>query len=257
MRGSLKNIVSDVGLGVMFLGRILYTAKHSPCKRKDIFEQTWRVTQQGAVTTALAGFFVGAVMTVQFTMQVKGFGALGFLGGISTSATIREIGPLLIAFMLSGKIGAFTSAELGTMRVTEQIDAIKCLGANPIQEIVLPRFIGIVISSFFLLAIGMLMSIVGGLILGVLFSGISPEEYMRHVPTVVSWPSISLGLFKSFVFSLLIASVCTFKGYTAFGGAKGVGRAVINTAVGTMVGIVIADWLTSVVSEAVGVIIFY
>src|SRR5690606_15432717 len=141
-----------------------------------------------------AGFFVGAIMTVQFTLQVKEFGALGYLGGLATSATIREVGPLLIAYMSSGKVGACTSAELGTMRVTEQIDAIRCLGANPLQEIILPRFLGIVISSFLLLVVGLLMSVLGGLLLGLLFSGINPEEYLRHIPTIVSSASIFGGL---------------------------------------------------------------
>src|SRR5690606_29057243 len=141
-----------------------------------------------------AGFFVGAIMTIQFTLQVKEFGALGYLGGLATSATIREVGPLLIAFMLSGKVGAFTSAELGTMRVTEQIDAIRCLGANPIREIILPRFFGIVISSFFLLLIGLFMSVFGGLLLGLIFSGINPQEYVRHIPTLVNGWSILSGL---------------------------------------------------------------
>jgi phospholipid/cholesterol/gamma-HCH transport system permease protein len=197
----------------------------------------------------MAGFFVGAIMTVQFTLQIKAFGALGYLGGLSTSATVREVGPLLIAFLLSGKVGAFTSAELGTMRVTEQIDAIRCLGANPLQEIILPRFLGIVISSFVLLAAGLMMSIFGGLLLGALFSGINPEEYLRHIPTIVSGFSVASGLFKCLVFALVLASVCTYKGYTASGGAKGVGRNVVSTAVMTMVGIVVFDWMTSLLSE--------
>ena len=200
-------------------------------------------------TTALAGFFVGAIMTVQFTLQVKEFGALGYLGGLATSGTIREVGPLLIAFMLSGKVGAFTSAELGTMRVTEQIDAIRCLGANPIQEIIVPRFLGIVASSFLLLAAGLMMSISGGMLLGVFFAGINPQEYLRHVPTIVTWSSVLSGLFKCFVFAIVLAAICTYKGYSSSGGAKGVGRAVVGTAVATMVGIVVADWFTSLIGE--------
>src|SRR5690606_40968225 len=133
-----------------------------------------------------AGFFVGAIMTIQFTLQVKEFGALGYLGGLATSATIREVGPLLIAFMLSGKVGAFTAAELGTMRVTEQIDAIRCLGANPIKEIIVPRFVGIVVASFFLLAGGLMLSIAGGLLMGSIFASVSLQEYFRHIPTLVS-----------------------------------------------------------------------
>lgn len=249
-------ILQDIGACLGFLRGIIGTAAEGPPKHQLVFDQIWQVTYQSAGTTALAGFFVGAVMTVQFTMQVKSFGALGFLGGLSTSATIREIGPLLIAFMLSGKVGAFTSAELGTMKVTEQIDAIRCLGADPIKEIILPRFIGIVISSFFLLAVGLFMSIFGGLILGVYFAGINPEEYLRHIPTIVQIPSLYLGLFKCFVFAIILASICTYKGYSARGGAKGVGKAVVQTAVATMVCIVVADWVTSVVAEVLGVMVY-
>lgn len=219
--------------------------------KHEIFVQIWRVTEQSLGTTALAGFFVGAIMAIQFALQVKAYGALGYLGGLATSATVREVGPLLIAFMLSGKVGAFTSAELGTMRVTEQIDAIRCLGADPYREIILPRIIAIVISSFFLLLAGLFMSIFGGALLGKLFAGINSDEYLRHIPTIVTIPSIVSGLFKCFVFAIVLASICTYKGYTTTGGAKGVGLSVVNTAVSTMVGLVIADWLTSQISETV------
>lgn len=249
MFGTLKGVLDDIGGTILFLGLVLRTAWRTPWSTHLICEQIWKVTNQSVATTAMAGFFVGAISTVQFTLQVKQFGALGYLGGLATSGTIREVGPLLIAFMLSGKVGAFTSAELGTMRVTEQIDAIRCLGANPIQEIILPRFFGIVVSSFFLLAAGLLMSLAGGMIMGLLFAGINPEEYVRHVPTIVSLASITSGLFKCLVFAIVLSAICTYKGYSATGGAKGVGRAVVSTAVVTMVGIVVADWFTSLLSE--------
>ncbi len=248
LRG-LRGIVEDIGGGVVFMGQVLSVALFKPCSFRSISEQIVKVTEQSWLTTAVAGFFVGAIMTVQFSLQIQQFGALGYLGGLATSGTIREVGPLLIAFMLSGKVGAFTSAELGTMRVTEQIDAIRCLGANPIQEIILPRWLGIVCSSFFLLAVGLMMSIGGGLLMGMFFSGISMQEYVRHIPTIVTSFSILSGLFKCLVFAMVLASICTYKGYTATGGARGVGRAVVNTAVATMVAIVIADWVTSVFSD--------
>jgi phospholipid/cholesterol/gamma-HCH transport system permease protein len=246
-----NDIFYEIGAGLMFLREVFRTSYRFPCRMSSVAEQIVKVSEQSFATTALAGFFVGAIMTVQFTLQVKEFGALGYLGGLATSGTIREVGPLLIAFMLSGKVGAFTSAELGTMRVTEQIDAIRCLGANPIQEIILPRYIGIVVSSFFLLIVGLFMSIFGGLLMGVLFSGINPEEYLRHIPTIVTGGSILNGLVKCFVFAVVLASICTFRGFTASGGAKGVGRAVVSTAVATMVGIVLADWFTSFLGDVV------
>ena len=246
----ILGLIDDLGGSILFLGEVIRTGRKYPVRSHSVFEQIYRVSIQSLPTTALAGFFVGAIMAVQFTLQVKEFGALGYLGGLATSGTFREVGPLLIAFMLSGKVGAFTAAELGTMRVTEQIDAIRCLGANPIQEIILPRFLGIVFSSFFLLFMGLIMSVGGGIVLGVAFSGISPEEYVRHIPTIVTLPSILSGLYKCFVFAVILATICTYKGYYTSGGAKGVGKSVVSTAVATMVGIVIADWLTSLTGEA-------
>ena len=246
----LNSILEDIGGCVLFLKDVYSTGLKYPCTFESICNQVWRVTIASLPTTAMAGFFVGAIMTVQFTLQIKAFGALGYLGGLATSATVREVGPLLIAFLLSGKVGAFTSAELGTMRVTEQIDAIRCLGANPLTEIILPRYLGIIISSFFLLAAGLVMSVFGGLMLGYFFTGINPEEYLRHIPTIVSQFSILNGLFKCLAFALVLASVCTYKGYTATGGAKGVGRAVVSTAVFTMVGIVVIDWFTSFLADS-------
>ena len=238
--GGALSIIEDIGGCMMFIGEAIRTAFKRGIPVHETFVQIWRVTMQSLSTTALAGFFVGALMTVQFSLLVRNFGA-----------TIREVGPLLIAFMLSGKVGAYTSAELGTMRVTEQIDAIRCLGASPFQEIILPRIVGIIISSFFLLLVGLLMSIAGGVLLGILFAHINVDEYLRNVPTIVNAFSIGSGVFKCFVFAILLATICTYKGYTTTGGSKGVGRSVVSTAVSTMVGIVIADWVTSVISEAV------
>ncbi|MEK2689338.1 MlaE family ABC transporter permease [Bdellovibrio sp. GT3] len=242
-------ILDEIGGTLIFLRTIVSTVFVKKLKVHEIFVQIWKVSIESFPTTAMAGFFVGAIMAVQFAMPIREFGALGFLGGLATSATFREVGPMLIAFMLSGKVGAYTSAELGTMRVTEQIDAVRCLGADPIQEIIVPRFLGIVISSFFLLAAGLMMSVFGGMALAQAFAGISAEEYIRHIPTIVHPISILSGLIKSLVFAVVLATICTYKGYTTTGGAKGVGRAVVATAVTTMICIVVMDWFTSFLGE--------
>lgn len=246
---ALQELVDEIGRTMLFLADIARTLVRKPCRMKDVVDQTWTVTMQSLPTTAMAGFFVGAIMAVQFTLQMRDFGALGYLGGLATSGTIREVGPLLIAFMLAGKVGAYTSAELGTMRVTEQIDAVRCLGADPLQEIILPRFFGIIISSAILLAIGLIASVGGGALLGNLFAGVTEEEYFRHIPTILAVPSVVIGFFKCAVFAVVLATICTYRGYTATGGAKGVGRAVVTTAVSTMVCIVIMDWFTSWIAD--------
>lgn len=234
---------------LLFLGEVLKTLWTRPCRLELVLEQVWQVTVQSFPTTAMAGFFVGGIMTVQFAMQVIEFGAEAYLGGLATSATFREVGPMLIAFMLSGKVGAFTSAELGTMKVTEQIDAIRCLGADPVQEIILPRFLGIIISSFFLLTGGLILSVIGGATLGVIFAGINPQEYVRHIPTIMGWPSILSGIVKCLSYALVLATICTYMGYYTTGGAKGVGKAVVSTSVITMVCIVVFDWGTSFLGQ--------
>jgi phospholipid/cholesterol/gamma-HCH transport system permease protein len=246
-----KLVIDDLGRGILFLNTIVRTIFQKQLKTHEVFVQMWKVTEDSFFTTALAGFFVGAIMTVQFTLQMKEFGAMGFLGGLATSGTFREVGPLLIAFMLSGKVGAFTSAELGTMRVTEQLDAVRCLGADPVQEIIVPRFIAIIVSSFFLLGAGLLMSVFGGMILGYFFAGVNFEEYLRNIPHIVTGVSILTGLVKCGTFALVLATICTYKGFTATGGAKGVGRAVLSTAVATMVAIVLMDWITSFLGEII------
>ncbi|XGC80780.1 MlaE family ABC transporter permease [Bdellovibrio bacteriovorus] len=245
------SILDEIGGTLLFLQKILSTLFKKRLKTHDVFEQIWKVTAESFFTTAMAGFFVGAIMTVQFAMQMTEFGALGYLGGLATSGTFREVGPLLIAFMLSGKVGAFTSAELGTMRVTEQIDAVRCLGADPMQEIIVPRFIGIIVSSFFLLGAGLVMSVFGGMLMGQAFAGVNFEEYLRHVPTIVNPISILNGLTKCFAFAVVLATVCTYKGFSTTGGAKGVGRAVVATAVTTMICIVVMDWMTSFLAEII------
>ncbi len=243
--------IDEIGRTFLFLATLTKSWWRSKGLRQPILEQTWKITTASLPTTLFAGFFVGAILTVQFTLQMKEFGALGYLGGLSTSGIIREVGPLLIAFLLSGKVGAFTSAELGTMRVTEQIDAIRCLGADPLKEVVLPRFVAIIVSSFFLLIFGLVISVFGGAFMGHVFSGVNFEEYIRFIPTIVSLPSIVNGLFKCLAFSLVLATICTYKGYTATGGARGVGQAVVTTAVQTMLLIVFFDWLTSFFMQSI------
>lgn len=247
----MKDGIAEIGSAILFLREIFSLTIRKRFVLHDVLVQVVKVTEQSVATTALAGFFVGAIMSVQFGMQIQAFDAMGYLGGLSTSGTIREVGPLLIAFMLAGKVGAFIAAELGTMRVTEQIDAVRCLGANPMSDLIVPRFWGIVVASFFLLMAGLVASLGGGLLLATLFAGVTIEEYFRYVPVIVSGWSILSGLFKCAVFAVTLALICTFKGFNASGGARGVGRAVVETAVASMVGIVVTDWITSALSDSI------
>ena len=252
--GRLTYILTEVGGGLLFLKEVVVTAIRIPTDRKTVLQQIYNVTTQSAVNTGASGFFVGAIMTVQFLIQLKVFSAQSVLGGLVTSGAVRELGPLLIAFMLSGKVGAYTSAESGTMRVTEQIDAMKCLGTNPMQYLIVPRFLAIVISSFLLFLVGLTMSVLGGIVMANLMGNMSAMEYLNGIPVFVKWVSVAGGLFKCLMFGIVLATICTYKGYTTTGGARGVGRTVIATALSTMVGIVLMDWFTTfILKAAVGI----
>src|SRR6476646_1801212 len=112
-----------------------------------VIEQISEVGLRSLSTVCFAGFFVGAILVIQLNLMLAQYDATSMLGGLNTSACIREVGPLIISFLLAGKVGAYTTAELGTMRVTEQIDAVRCLGTNPLQYLVVPRYIAIVVCS--------------------------------------------------------------------------------------------------------------
>ncbi|MEN9722852.1 MAG: hypothetical protein RJB38_838, partial [Pseudomonadota bacterium] len=120
--------MKELGKLMLFYRDVLLAAVRSKQNRQEILAQILDVYSRSLSTVIFAGFFVGAILTLQFRLVLSDYDALSMLGGITTSACVREVGPLIISFLLAGKIGAFTAAELGTMRVTEQIDAIECLG---------------------------------------------------------------------------------------------------------------------------------
>ncbi|MBL7714611.1 MAG: ABC transporter permease [Bdellovibrionales bacterium] len=237
-------ILNDVGGLALFVKDVFQTGFRTEKNVKPILDQIVDVTTRSFTTVAFAGVFVGAILVLQFSLILAKYDAQTFLGGLNTSAVVREVGPLIISFLLAGKVGAFTAAELGTMRVTEQIDAIECLGTNPIQYLILPRFIGIVASSLILLMMSLMISILGSMMVASVTYGIYPEQFLGSIPRFVSFGTLAAGMFKSAVYGIIVAGVACYKGYTASGGARGVGRAVTQAAILTNLYIVIANFLT-------------
>jgi phospholipid/cholesterol/gamma-HCH transport system permease protein len=207
--------------------------------------QVASVSIRSLSTVVFAGIFVGAILVLQLNLILAKYDAQTLLGGLNTSTVVREVGPLIISILLAGKVGAYTAAELGTMRVTEQIDAIECLGTNPIQYLIVPRLIGIIISSLILLGIGLLISIGGSMMVASVHSGINFLEFANSIPKFTSvWTVVGAAL-KSIIYGTIVAAVACHKGYTASGGARGVGKAVNQAALYTNFYILIANFLTS------------
>lgn len=239
------NFVTDLGKMAIFGCEVVYEGLTGGLRFSLLIDQIYMVGVRSLSTTIVAGGFVGAIMAIQIQLQLKDFGASGFLGGLSTSTTIRDIGPVLIAFILSGKVGAYTSAELGTMRVTEQVDAIRCLGTDPIRYLILPRFVAVVFSSFCLLIVGLMLTVGGGIIISELQLGVNHKSFIANIPRVVGWWSIGMGTVKSLIFGVIIAVISCYRGYTTTGGAEGVGASVRRTSVETLLWIIIINFMIS------------
>jgi len=237
--------LAELGLTLQFILRTFRTLFSTRGNMRMILEQTALISYRSISTVSSAGLFVGAILVLQFNLILSRYDAQSLLGGLNTSAIIREIGPLLISFLLAGKVGAFTAAELGTMRVTEQIDAIECLGTDPIQFLIVPRFVAIMISSIILLTLGLLVSIAGSMVIASSLYGINFLTYAQTIPRFTDLWTLFCGFFKSGLYALIVAGVSCTQGFYATGGARGVGRAVTKAAIYTNFYIVIANFVSS------------
>ncbi len=256
-KDAIFNQLHEFGGAWIFLTKILRTFKKTSGHRDAIIQQIAEVSTRTMSTVIFAGLFVGAILVLQFDVMLRRFDAQSLLGGLNTSATIREIGPLIISFLLAGKIGAFTTAELANMRVTEQIDAIESLGTNSIQYLIIPRFIAIILSSVVLLAIGLSVSVFGAIIVAQIFSGINIYQYISSIPRFAGGWTLFEGLVRSILFSTVVATISTFKGYTATGGARGVGKAVTQAAIYINVYIVITNFISSSILEWIHDLLYF
>lgn len=239
---ALKNLAEELGRHLLFLRDTVRTAIREPFEGKEFISQLSHISWRSIPTTLTAGIFVGAILAIQFNLQLREFGAESALGGLNTSGTLREVGPILIAFMLAGKVGAFTSAELGTMKVSDQIEAIRCLGVNPMSYLVVPRFAAVIVSSMILLSFGLVISVLGGIMAAYFAAGINPLQYLLMIPRFATGPALFLAISKSFVFGALMGQICCANGYWTTGGSQGVGISVRKTAVQSMVAIVLSDF---------------
>jgi phospholipid/cholesterol/gamma-HCH transport system permease protein len=255
-QAGLKTLEELGGSWIFFL-RILRTYRRTSGYKEAIIQQIAEVSTRTLGTVIFAGIFVGAILVLQFDVMLRRFDAQTLLGGLNTSATIREIGPMIISFLLAGKIGAYTPAELANMRVTEQIDAVESLGVSPIQYLIIPRFFAIVLSSVVLLAIGLSVSVVGSVLVAQSFSGMNMYQYISSIPRFAGAWTIFEGLVRSIIFSTIVANTSTYKGYTASGGARGVGKAVTQAAIYINVYIVVANFISSSLLEWIHDLLFW
>lgn len=209
--------------------------------------ETWRNLYKVGVKSfpivVVTAILVGAIMVIQTGQLVSQFDAYGLLGWGAGFATLREVGPILIGLMFSGRVGANNTAELGTMRVTEQIDALRALAIDPTLYLLVPRFIAIIVMMFLLTVIGNLTALLGGAGTAKLLLGVEPSLFFWSLNEYLKLEDLTSGLYKAFFFGLAIALVSCHFGIQTTGGAVGVGRAVNNSVVVSAVSIFVLDYL--------------
>jgi phospholipid/cholesterol/gamma-HCH transport system permease protein len=191
----------------------------------------------------LTGLFTGMVTALQMHYGFRQFGAEALVGSTAMLSVTRELGPVLAALMVTARAGSAMTAEMGTMRVTEQIDALTVMGVNPFQYLVIPRIIAAIIVMPMLTLVFDAVGMVGSWIVGVKILGINDSMFWFRITSYVHYKDIFSGLVKAGFFGLIIAVVGSFKGYMTSGGAEGVGRSTTYSVVYASVSILIADYI--------------
>ena len=200
---------------------------------------------------AITGMFIGMVMAVQMFNQFNTIGMATRLGSMINITIVRELGPVLAATMLAGRVGSAMAAELATMRVTEQIDALSSLGAHPLHYLVVPRLMACALLIPLLTVVADFMGIMGGAFICTRLYGVEAHYYWTHSEYYVSMWDVSMGLIKAFFFGCAIALIGCHRGLHSKPGAEGVGRAATEAFVASFVAILVLDFFLAVLLLAV------
>jgi phospholipid/cholesterol/gamma-HCH transport system permease protein len=243
---SISDAVAVVGAGGVLLGRITLRTLRGAVDRAETVRSLYRMGLRSVPIVAVTALFVGGIMVIQAAPIVERYGAHGLLGWGAGFGTLREIAPLLTALMISGRVGANNTAELGTMTVTEQVDALRAMAIDPVGYLVAPRFFGIVVTLFLSTILADALALLGAAYAGRLLLGVDTAVFYNGLTGgLLGVGDVAHGLIKSVVFGVVIGlSSCHF-GLATQGGAPGVGRAVNSAVVVSAAGIFVIDYLLS------------
>ncbi len=220
--------------------------------RKDILMPNfYQIGVLSLPVVSLTGTFIGMVLAVQSYTQFRSMRLESRLGAVINESLVRELGPVLAATMLAGRVGSAIAAELGTMRVTEQIDALACMGANPLYYLVVPRFLGCLLLIPALTVMADFMGVVGGAFYSINILKIDSHFYWQNSQNYVGSWDLFTGIFKTLFFGAAIALISCHRGFHCDPGAEGVGRAATNAFVYSFVVILILDLFLNIGIDAV------
>ena len=239
------DLLREMGAVIIFCGQTFRWTFSRPFYFKNLLKQMEQIGVNSVPVVLTTAISTGMVLALQSYTGFKRFGAQSLIGAVVSLSMTRELGPVLTGLMVAGRAGASMAAELGTMRVTEQIDALYTLATNPMKYLVVPRFLASTIMMFFLSALGMYIGILGGYFVGVKVLGTNPTTYMNQSINNTTMSDIWYGLIKSLVFGAVVGLIGCYKGFTTEGGAEGVGKATTGAVVVSCMLILILDYFLS------------
>ena len=215
--------------------------RKKPISRKNLFAQTIFSGVDSIVIVFFVDFFIGMVLAMQSAYQLEQLGATIYVAALVAVSMTREIGPVLTSLVIAGRVGAAITAELATMKVTEQVEALETISLNPVRYLVAPRFLALVVMLPCLVVLGNIIGMFGGYIVGVTQLQLGSGLYIDTTLEFLTRKDIMTGLLKTCVFAMIISMIACHQGLYTEGGAEGVGRSTTRSVVMSFILIIIAD----------------
>ncbi len=238
-----SHIVEYVGGLSQLVGQALTGCVSRPFYSSELLHQMDELGVKSLSITGITAFVTGGVLALQTAYSLEAFGGKTFIGRIVSLSLVRELGPILTALMVAGRVGSGITAEIGSMTVTEQVDALRAMAISPVRRLVVPRLLAILLMMPVLTAIADVLGILGGLGIAVLEIRMTFQDYFTSILQQLQISDICSGLSKTFFFGFEIAAIGCYNGLQVEGGATAVGRATTRTVVLASICILISDFL--------------
>ncbi|MCC7008961.1 MAG: ABC transporter permease [Acidobacteria bacterium] len=241
--GWLKRAVLEVQEYLLLVGQVGRALVTRPIYARDIVEQLDTIGIGSLTVVVLTGLFTGMVLALQTGMTLDRFGARSVVGQLVSASMLRELGPVLTALMVTGRVGSGIAAELGSMVVTEQIAALRSLGTDPIRKLVVPRVVAGLVMVPVLTVVSDAVGMIGGMVISVMQLRVAASIYWANVYEGLYLDDIWMGLVKPVIFGFALVSIGCYLGLRAHGGTQGVGRATTQAVVAASVAVLVLDFL--------------
>ncbi len=243
MGRSIVDTTASFGRLVIFIRDIFRWAITPPFRASLLFKQLEFVGNKSSLIIFIAALFVGAVLGLQLGVIFRLFSAQGLIGAATGKSLAIELGPVMSGFIVTGRAGAAMAAEIATMRVNEQLDAMEAMGVNSMSYLVVPRVLASLIMMPLLSGIFLFIGVVGCYFIAVAIYQVDSETFFKQLRWIVEWQDVLKGLEKSAIFGFIFSSTACYKGFNARGGAKGVGEATTIAVVNSLLMLLVADFI--------------